>query len=66
MHKRFEHLLETLDSFAETDKPDEKSVAHGLLIAWRTAQNVCILLIISDVFVNWGHCLMYYKLKIAT
>ena len=54
VHKRFDHLLETLDSFVKTGKPDEKSDAHGLLRAWRTAQNVCILVIFPDDFCQLG------------
>ena len=67
MHKRFEQLLETLDSLAETGKPDEKLDAHGLLKAWRTAQNVYILVILSVVFCQLGPLsIVYYKLKIVT
>jgi hypothetical protein len=54
IHKRFSHLLETLDEIGEKGKPDERADAEGLLKQWKMPQNVVLLVIFSDIFAQTG------------
>jgi len=54
VHKRYSHVLETLDYIAQNGKPDERSEAEGLLGQLKMSVNVCLLVLLSDLFTQLG------------
>ena len=54
VHRRYSHLLETLDWISENGKSDEKAEAEGLLNHWMLPMNLYITIVFSDVFSQLG------------
>jgi len=54
LHTRFSHVLETLDFIAENGKPDERSEAEGMVLQLKMPADVCLLVLLSDIFTQLG------------
>lgn len=54
IHKRFGHLLATLEEISENGKSDDRAEAAGLLGNWKLPKNICLLEVFSDLFSQLG------------
>ena len=54
VHSRFSYLLQTLDSIAEDGKSDERFEAECILTQLMKPANICLLVIMSDIFNQLG------------
>lgn len=54
IHSRYSYLLKTMDFITENGKPDERFEAEGILTQLMKPLNVCLLVLMSDIFSQFG------------
>ncbi len=69
IHSRYSHLVQAFASIADDGKTDEKPEAEGYLLQLKMPTNICLLVILSDVFTQLGtlsEVLQSEKLDVAS